>query len=153
MTQHPNSNTKLPVKEKLRHVDVVGSIIFLGTICCLLLALTWGGQKYPWRSSQIIGLFVGFGLLTILFSCWTWRQGDATLIPLRILRKRSIMMGALTLFGLGMVMNVVSFLVPTLIAQVCGILIAPTNTQIHIPTSMATTFLFFFKLSRASRLL
>jgi hypothetical protein len=102
-----NQNRKLPVKEKLLRMDPIGTTIFLGAVCCLLLSLVWGGQTYPWDDSRIIGLFVGFGLLTICFCYWLWRQGEVALIPLRILRKRSIAMGAVTLFAIGLAMNIV----------------------------------------------
>lgn len=94
-------NRRLPLRSKLRHMDVLGTIIFLGAVCCLLLALQWGGQVYPWNNSRCIGLFVGFGLLTICFCYLQWRRGELAIIPLRILKKRSICMGALVLFFLG----------------------------------------------------
>lgn len=98
----------LPLGEKLRRMDAPGTTLFLGAVCCLLLALTWGGQTFAWNDSKIIGLFIGSGLLAICFCYWLWRQGDFALIPLRVLRKRSIAMGAVILWCFGMVMNVVS---------------------------------------------
>ncbi|KAI4244003.1 MAG: hypothetical protein L6R40_003214 [Gallowayella cf. fulva] len=32
-------------------------------ITCLVLALQWGGQSMPWKSSTVIGLFAGSGIL------------------------------------------------------------------------------------------
>ena len=91
-------------------MDPIGTLIFLGAVCCLLLGLMWGGQVYPWNDSKVIGLYIGFGVLTICFCYWIWRQGDLALIPLRILRKRSIAMGSVTLFTIGLAMNVVCYL-------------------------------------------
>ena len=99
---------RLPLKEKLQYMDALGTILFVGGICCLLLALQWGGQTKPWRSSQIIGLFVGSGLLLIGFAYVQWRRGEAAIIPLRVLRQRSILMGACFLFFLGMASIVAS---------------------------------------------
>lgn len=62
-------------------MDPVGTVFCLAAIVCLLLAVTWGGQTYPWNDSKIIGLFVGFGLLAICLSYWLWRRGDMALIP------------------------------------------------------------------------
>lgn len=98
----------LPLKTKLGNLDFLGTVLFLGAICCLLLVLQWGGQTYPWSDSKCIGLFVGFGLLTVLFCVWQWYRGDRAIIPFRILRKRSIWMGALVLCFLGMSSLVVS---------------------------------------------
>lgn len=97
----------LPLRSKLDRMDPVGAALFIGAVCCLLLALTWGGQTYAWGSSRIVGLFVGFGAVTALFCFWLWRRGETALIPLRVLRKRSICMGALILFGMGIPSQVV----------------------------------------------
>ncbi|KAI1658100.1 major facilitator superfamily domain-containing protein [Daldinia decipiens] len=77
------ANQALPVREKLRHMDASGLILFLGAITCILLALTWGGGAYPWSDQRIIGLFVGFGVLMLCFCYWLVRQGDHALIPIR----------------------------------------------------------------------
>jgi hypothetical protein len=94
-------------RQKLWHMDPIGTVLFIGTVCCLLLGLVWGGQTYPWNARRVIGVFVGFVILTACFSYWIWRQGELALIPIRVLRKRSIAMGSLTLFGIGLAINVV----------------------------------------------
>ncbi|KAI0514350.1 MFS general substrate transporter [Xylaria bambusicola] len=94
-------NHDLPLKTKLRQMDAVGTVLFIGAVVSLLLVLQWGGQLYPWNSSRIIALLVVFGILVILFTLWEWKQGDTAIIPFRIMRKRSIHMGALVLFALG----------------------------------------------------
>jgi hypothetical protein len=102
-------------------MDPIGTFIFLGAVCCLLLSLVWGGQTYPWNDSKIIGLFVGFGLLTICFCYWLWRQGEVALIPLRILRKRSIAMGSITLFAIGFALNIYGYYLPLFFQSAQGI--------------------------------
>ena len=92
----------LPTKDKLRALDALGTATFIGTICCLLLALQWGGQSKPWNSSVIIGLFVGAGLLSVVFCYIQHRRGETAIIPLRVLKQRSILMSAFFLFLLGM---------------------------------------------------
>ena len=93
-------------------MDAIGTVLFLGLVCCLLLALQWGGQVYTWGDSRIIGLFVGSAAMTVCFAAWQWRRGEVAIIPLRVLRKRSICMGALVLFFLGMSSLTVSDLIP-----------------------------------------
>ncbi len=109
---HNESERKLPLRSKLQHMDFLGIILFIGSISSLLLALTWGGQTYPWNNSKIIGLFIGFGLLAIVLCFWLWKRGDVALIPFRVLKKRSIFMGALVLFFLGISGQIVSFAIP-----------------------------------------
>lgn len=82
-------------------MDPLGCLVFIGAVCCLLLALQWGGQSKPWSSSTVIGLLVGFVALSGLFGYLQWRRQDRALIPLRVLRQRSIFTGAMVLFFLG----------------------------------------------------
>lgn len=97
-----DENRRLSFMGKLEHMDIIGTVLFLGTICCLVFSLQWGGQKVPWKSSEVIGLLVGFFLLTLAFIYCQWKRGDDALIPLRVLRQRSIMMGSCYLFFFGM---------------------------------------------------
>lgn len=55
-----------------------------------MLALQWGGHRYPWNSSRVIGLFVGFGLLTIVFAAIQFRLKERATIPPRILLNRTV---------------------------------------------------------------
>ena len=65
----------------------------IASVCCLLLALQWGGISYPWKSARIIGLLIGFGLLAVVFGVLQWKLEEKATIPLRILRQRSVLMG------------------------------------------------------------
>lgn len=89
-------------------MDGLGTITFVGAFCCSLLALQWGGHTKPWSSPEIIGLFVASGLLLLIFCYVQWKRGETAIIPLRVLRQRSILMGAFFLFFLGMASVVVS---------------------------------------------
>ncbi|KJZ70909.1 hypothetical protein HIM_09702 [Hirsutella minnesotensis 3608] len=115
------SNQALPLRDKFHRMDIPGLVLFLGAVCCLLLALTWGGQTYPWRDSRIIGLFIGFGLLTACFCYWLVRQGDFAIIPLRVLKIRSIYMGSITLVGYGILSVVYGYYLPILFQSVQGV--------------------------------
>ncbi len=81
-------------KEKLLQMDLIGAGLILAAVVCLLLALQWGGVTNPWNSSEVIGTFVGFGLITIVFLVVEWWQGSRALILPRILKKREIWSGS-----------------------------------------------------------
>lgn len=66
------------------------------TVIMILLAITWGGSRYPWNSATIIGLFCGFGGLLLVFMYWQWRKGDEASIPPRIIAQRTVLASALT---------------------------------------------------------
>lgn len=60
-----------------------------------LLALQLGGNNYPWKSSVVIGLFCGAGVLGIIFLLWERRMSDRAMIPFSIVGKRIIYCSAL----------------------------------------------------------
>lgn len=93
-------------------MDGLGAVSLIGGITCLLLALQWGGQTSPWRSSKIIGLFTGSAVLLILFGLLQWRLGEYATIPLRILGQRSILMGSIFIALLDMTAYTVSGILP-----------------------------------------
>ena len=93
------SNRSLSLAAKLRHFDFAGSVLMLGALCSLFLALQWAaGRTRLWSSPTIIGLFVGAGTLLIVLILLEWKLGDDAIIPWRILKQRSIYMGSAYLF-------------------------------------------------------
>ncbi|KAI4262979.1 MAG: hypothetical protein L6R42_001856 [Xanthoria sp. 1 TBL-2021] len=115
-----NEDRSLSLKEKFQHMDLVGTITFIGSICCLILALQWGGQIMPWSSAKVIALFVTSGVLGIIFGYIQWKLGDRAIIPLRVLRQRSILSGSTFLFVFGMLNYVYSFYLPFYFQAVRG---------------------------------
>ncbi|KAF2478181.1 MFS general substrate transporter [Lindgomyces ingoldianus] len=77
--------------QKLRKMDGIGFTLFAGAVTMLLLALQLGGpgSTYPWKSSQIIGLFVGSGVVISLFVAWVLYMEDDALIPPRLFANRN----------------------------------------------------------------
>ena len=69
----------------------------LASVCCLFFALQEGSAQVPWSSSKPIGLFVGFGLLMLLFGAWQWKAGENATIPLRYLKDRTVIWGSIYL--------------------------------------------------------
>ena len=99
---------KLPLRKKLQYLDPLGVVLLLGGVTCLLLALQWGGHKYPWKSSQVIGLLFGFATQLLAFGVLQWKLGETATIPLRVLRQRTVLFGAIALFFTNWSNNVVS---------------------------------------------
>ena len=84
---------RLPRNDRWHELDIVGATMMMLSALTLLLALTWGGTRYPWASPPIVGLFV----LTVLFAAaFRWRIGIAAepYLPLPILRNPVVRMGA-----------------------------------------------------------
>jgi hypothetical protein len=84
------TKTNLTWKQQLLKFDLEGTACFLPAIVCLLLALQWGGSKYPWNSGRIIALLVLFVVLSAAFlAIQIWKQEDAT-VPPRIFKDRNV---------------------------------------------------------------
>ena len=88
------STRQIPIVEKLTRLDLPGVVVLIGSVSCLFLALQEGGAKVPWSSSRPIGLFIGFGLLLIVFGMWQWRLGTNATIPVAFLRNRTVFWGS-----------------------------------------------------------
>lgn len=52
---------------RIRHVDILGSVLFAGALSSGVMAVSFGGASYPWTSGAIIGLFTCSGVLWIIF--------------------------------------------------------------------------------------
>ncbi|KAL1987941.1 hypothetical protein VTN96DRAFT_1925 [Rasamsonia emersonii] len=86
----PQQQTGKSLLQKITELDLIGAALLFPAVVCLLLALQWGGNQYPWNSSRIIGLFIGFGLIAILFIISQVWFGDKATLPPRIMKKRTV---------------------------------------------------------------
>ncbi|KAH7064488.1 putative efflux pump antibiotic resistance protein [Paraphoma chrysanthemicola] len=99
ITQH--KPPKEPLLRRIDRFDPIGTVLLIPAVICLLLALQWGGVKYPWNSGRVIALFVVGGLLLLGFvGVQQWKQENAT-VPPRIMRSRTVWASALYAFALG----------------------------------------------------
>ncbi|OJJ03952.1 hypothetical protein ASPVEDRAFT_63484 [Aspergillus versicolor CBS 583.65] len=80
-------------KQKIDKLDLPAFTLFLASILCLILALLWGGKEYSWKNARIIVLFILFGVLMAAFMAVQGRKGDDALVPMGILKRRSIAFG------------------------------------------------------------
>lgn len=91
----------LPRNQKLRKLDGVGTIFFVGATICLFLALQWGGVKYRWFSGSIVLLFFAFAIAGIAWIYIQYRRGENATLPGRIVKMRCIAAGAISSFLMG----------------------------------------------------
>ena len=108
-------------RERSKQFDPIGTTFFMPCIICLLLALQWGGSKYPWSNGRIIALFVVFGILAIGFvAIQIWKQDSAT-VPPRIVKKRSIAFGSWFALCLGSSFFVLIYYLPIWFQAIKGV--------------------------------
>lgn len=92
---------RLPRHERPHKLDVLGALLMTAATMSLLLALSWGGTAYPWRSWPIAGLVGAAVVLGSLFS-WRLRVAQEPLIPLDLLSNSVVRRGTVAAgFGMG----------------------------------------------------
>ncbi|EPS43044.1 hypothetical protein H072_2976 [Dactylellina haptotyla CBS 200.50] len=112
---------KLTIMERIKQLDPIGTAIFLPSMICLLLALQWGGTKYPWSDGRIIALLVIFGVTIIVFiGVQIWKQDEATMPP-RIISQRSIAFGMWFAFCAGGAMMLFIYYLPVWFQAIQGV--------------------------------
>lgn len=81
---------KLTLYQIALNFDPIGTVLLLSSLICFILAMQWGGISKAWDSATVIGLIVGWGVMSVLFAINEWYQGDNALVVYRILKVRSI---------------------------------------------------------------
>jgi EmrB/QacA subfamily drug resistance transporter len=58
---------RLPRHERRHRLDIAGAALMVAATIALLMALTWGGTRYPWFSQPIVGLLAASAAFWLLF--------------------------------------------------------------------------------------
>ncbi|KAF7957831.1 hypothetical protein EAE96_003401 [Botrytis aclada] len=93
-----NTSNSTGFCSQIARFDLAGTFAFISATICLLLALSWGGTTYAWGNVRIIVLLALAGILFCSFFGIEFWMKDSAIIPLRLLRRRSII--AAIWFGL-----------------------------------------------------
>jgi EmrB/QacA subfamily drug resistance transporter len=78
---------RLPRNDRPHQLDVIGAALMVGAALALMLALSWGGVRYPWGSLRIVTLIASSGALWVLFALRLLTAREP-FIPLAILHGR-----------------------------------------------------------------
>src|SRR5262245_5981322 len=80
---------RLPRNERPHRLDFAGAALMIAATIALLLALAWGGVRYPWASFTILGLVAASAGLWALFA-WQLMRAPEPFIPLTMLRDKVV---------------------------------------------------------------
>ena len=58
----------IPRNDRPHKLDVIGAAVMVVAAVLLLLALSWGGVRYPWGSFEVIALLAASALLWVAFA-------------------------------------------------------------------------------------
>ncbi|EFR05468.1 SGE1 [Nannizzia gypsea CBS 118893] len=130
------STENLTLYQQFLKLDPLGTLCFLPSIICLLLALQWGGTTYPWSSGRIIALFVIFGILLIAFiAIQIWRNEEAT-VPPRIFVQRSVLSAFWFTICLGSSMMTIIYYLPLWFQAIKGVSAVKSGIM-NLPTILS----------------
>ncbi|KAF9871779.1 MFS transporter [Colletotrichum karsti] len=94
-TQEVPASKFLSFIRKVQKMDPLGTALLIPAMVSLVLALQWGGTTYPWSDGRVWGCLVCFGVLAGFFVLSLRFNGDEAVIPLRLLRDRTVLGGVL----------------------------------------------------------
>ncbi|KAI1332184.1 MFS transporter [Xylariaceae sp. FL0255] len=130
----------LPLKGKLKQFDLPGTFFLIPSVVSLLLALQWGGSKYPFNDGRIIALFVVAGVLAAAFAVTEIWQGDLATVPVRIVKNKNILGALWYVVFLGGAMLVFSFYLPIWFQTIQGV--SATHSGVHTLPMVLSLVLF-----------
>lgn len=78
------------LKEKLLQMDPVGTALIMAGVITYILALQYGGQTLAWHHRKVVGLLVGFVMISIAFGVWEWYNGERSMIVPRLFVQRQV---------------------------------------------------------------
>ncbi|GAB2677912.1 MDR family MFS transporter [Nocardia goodfellowii] len=84
-------------------IDYAGIGFVAAGVSCLILGLEFGGQEYPWRSWQIIGLFVASVVLLAAFVAVELRAREP-MLPMKLFRSNVFTVCSILSFIVGFAM-------------------------------------------------
>ncbi|KAJ2982723.1 hypothetical protein NUW58_g6384 [Xylaria curta] len=103
--QMPKDNFWTVLRQIHHRLDLFGLALFAPAVTQLLLALQYG-EELAWNSPRVIGLFSGAGANFIIWLVWNYYRKENALLPVSLVKRRTIWSGALfhgllisTLFG------------------------------------------------------
>jgi EmrB/QacA subfamily drug resistance transporter len=110
----------LPPLHRHHRLDVLGAVLMASATVTLLLALTWGGTRYPWGSPVIVTLIAASAALWALFAL-RLATASEPFLPLAVLGNAIVRNSALSaFFGMGTIIGL-SIYIPVYLQAVIGL--------------------------------
>lgn len=111
---------RLPRHERPHRLDLLGAALMVAAAIALLLALGWGGSRFPWLSLPILGLVATSAAFWALFA-QRLLTAPEPFLPLVVLRDRVVATGtAAASFAMGTLIGL-SIYVPVYLETVRGL--------------------------------
>ncbi|KAI5196680.1 MFS general substrate transporter [Aureobasidium subglaciale] len=116
----PPDKPGLTLRQKLVMLDLLGELCLFPGLISLLLALQYGGIRYPWHNWRVVLLFIIFGLCLVAFVVsQIFNQKSAT-IKAHVIKNRSIVSAMWLIFCLAAVMQTFLYYLPLWLQAIKG---------------------------------
>src|SRR5262247_2287070 len=101
---------RLPRNDRPHRLDLAGAGLMVAAALALLLALAWGGVRYPWMSPAILGLFAASAALWLAFG-WRLLHAAEPFIPPTMLAEPVVLgIAAAGFFSIGTIVAISIFI-------------------------------------------
>lgn len=137
MPDREATNTHL--KEKLRQLDGIGTLVLVGAVVSLVLVLQWGGQKYSWNNSTIIALLTCTGVLAVAFILTQIFLPRTATLPPRVFKQRSIIAAGWATACVGASMYIFVYFLPIWFQAIKGVSAVDSGIYM-LPSALSTVF-------------
>ncbi|BCR96445.1 MDR family MFS transporter [Aspergillus luchuensis] len=116
----PSAIARMGLKQKITQLDLTSNLLFIPALTSIFLAVSWAGTKYSWTSGPVIAPLITFTILMAAFIYNQKRLGDASALPLRIMKRRSVIAGCIFIMCGNSTGNVLEYYLPTYYQVVRG---------------------------------
>jgi len=110
---------RLPVRRVSHRIDVTGAGLLVLSVTTGILAMVWGGSRYPWTSSTIVALVVVSVVAGVVFILQE-RRAPEPIIPLRLFGNRIVALALVASVLAGASMMAVNAFLPLFLQVVSG---------------------------------
>ncbi len=124
----------LPRRRREHSIDYLGAALLSGSVACLILVATWGGNEYAWGSKPIVATAVGGFVLLVLFLLQE-RRAPEPILPLSLFRSRVFAVASSMGFLVGFTLFGAIVFVPLFLQIVYGA--TPTSSGLRMLPLMA----------------
>ncbi|KAI0002657.1 efflux pump [Xylariaceae sp. FL0662B] len=115
-------------------LDLPGFVLLASAVSMILLALQYGGSRYPWSSATVIGLLCG-GFVTItIFALWERFRNEKAMIPPLLLSERVVWSSSLVAAFMTSALMVHSYYLPIYFQAVRDV--QPTLSGVYLLPSI-----------------
>ncbi|KAH6612261.1 major facilitator superfamily domain-containing protein [Chaetomium sp. MPI-SDFR-AT-0129] len=130
---------ELTLGQKILQLDLIGTAVLVPGVVCLLLALQWGGQAYPWSNPRIIALLTISMALLIFYTLLqtTILSPTQATIPRRLFSRRTIPSALWATFTINAGQIIIIYFLPIWFQAVLGV--SPVDSGLRLlPVMLAT---------------